>query len=43
VLQIGIRAAKSRPSETETLSGDTKDSEEPQDLDDRASETAGTY
>ncbi|GJT96263.1 hypothetical protein Tco_1091781 [Tanacetum coccineum] len=36
------RSAESRPSETETVSGDTKDSEEPQDSDDRASETAGT-
>ncbi|GJS79382.1 hypothetical protein Tco_0729263 [Tanacetum coccineum] len=33
---------ESRPSETETVSGGTKDSEEPQDSDDRASETAGT-
>ncbi|GJU67179.1 hypothetical protein Tco_1253438 [Tanacetum coccineum] len=37
----GLRAAESRPSETETLSRDIKDSEEPQDANDRASETAG--
>ncbi|GJR46018.1 hypothetical protein Tco_1314121 [Tanacetum coccineum] len=37
-----FRSAESRLSETETVSGDTKDSEEPQDSDDRASETAGT-
>ncbi|GKE00322.1 hypothetical protein Tco_1388305 [Tanacetum coccineum] len=36
------RSAKSRPSETETVSGGTKDSEEPQDSDDRATETEGT-
>ncbi|GJS43383.1 hypothetical protein Tco_0568426 [Tanacetum coccineum] len=36
------RSAESRPSKTETVSGGTKDSEEPQDSDDRASETAGT-
>ncbi|GJZ08716.1 hypothetical protein Tco_0542999 [Tanacetum coccineum] len=35
-------SAKSRPSETETVSGGTKDSEEPQDSDDRATETEGT-
>ncbi|GJT74247.1 putative reverse transcriptase domain-containing protein [Tanacetum coccineum] len=38
-----FRSAESRPSETETVSGGTKDSEEPQDSDDRASETAGTW
>ncbi|GJU62839.1 hypothetical protein Tco_1244674 [Tanacetum coccineum] len=37
-----FRAAESRLSETETVSGGTKDSEEPQDSDDRASDTAGT-
>ncbi|GJV19168.1 hypothetical protein Tco_0237701 [Tanacetum coccineum] len=37
-----FRSAESRLSETETVSGGTKDSEEPQDSDDRASETAGT-
>ncbi|GKD41543.1 hypothetical protein Tco_1261750 [Tanacetum coccineum] len=37
-----FRSAESRPSETETVSGGTKDSEEPQDSDDRASEIAGT-
>ncbi|GKG63458.1 hypothetical protein Tco_0640953, partial [Tanacetum coccineum] len=42
VLQIGIRAAESRLSETETVSGGTKDSEEPPDSDDRASKIAGT-
>ncbi|GJT06878.1 hypothetical protein Tco_0841340 [Tanacetum coccineum] len=39
---LAIRSVESRPSETETVSGDTKDSEEPQDSDDRASEIAGT-
>ncbi|GKG12218.1 hypothetical protein Tco_0346455, partial [Tanacetum coccineum] len=34
-----FRFAESRLSETETTSGGTKDSEEPQDSDDRASET----
>ncbi|GJZ16531.1 putative reverse transcriptase domain-containing protein [Tanacetum coccineum] len=37
-----FRAAESRLSETETVSGGTKDSKEPQDSDDRASDTAGT-
>ncbi|GJT82683.1 hypothetical protein Tco_1057025, partial [Tanacetum coccineum] len=37
-----FKAAKSRLSETETVSGGTKDSEEPQDSDDRALETART-
>ncbi|GKF52075.1 hypothetical protein Tco_0148542, partial [Tanacetum coccineum] len=36
------RSAESRLSETETVSGDTKDSEEPQDSDDRDLEIAGT-
>ncbi|GJU35754.1 hypothetical protein Tco_1430338 [Tanacetum coccineum] len=36
-----FRAAESRLSE-KTVSGGTKDSEEPQDSDDRASDTAGT-
>ncbi|GJX83599.1 hypothetical protein Tco_0333080 [Tanacetum coccineum] len=35
-----FRSAESRLSKTETVSGDTKDSEEPQDSDDRASETS---
>ncbi|GJX97277.1 hypothetical protein Tco_0353075 [Tanacetum coccineum] len=39
---LAISIAKSRLSETETVSGDPKDSEEPQGSDDRASETAGT-
>ncbi|GKF82807.1 hypothetical protein Tco_0244463, partial [Tanacetum coccineum] len=37
-----FRSAESRPSETKIVSGGTKDSEEPQDSDDRASKTAGT-
>ncbi|GJV96233.1 hypothetical protein Tco_1547810 [Tanacetum coccineum] len=37
-----FRSAESRLSETKTVSGGTKDSEEPQDSDDRASEIAGT-
>ncbi|GKG18847.1 hypothetical protein Tco_0375946, partial [Tanacetum coccineum] len=37
-----LRSAESRPSETEIVSGGTKDSEEPQDSDDRAADTVGT-